>query len=130
MPGLIAQVDGWSRASERLNRRFPLLAGAPLQCDDAGVVLKLVGLMRQDLQHEAPKCLGRREASACGADDEVGQPLLAKELPGRGATIEPVLIGLCLLLLLAGLRARHNSAQPPLRDDCQDEARGEVPSSR
>jgi MFS family permease len=45
-------------------------------------------------------------------------------------TIEPVLIGLCLLLLLTGLRARHSSTQPPLRDDCQHEARGEVPSSQ
>ncbi len=35
-------------------------------------------------------------------------------------TIEPVLIGLCLLLLLAGLRARRTGAQPPPRDNCQD----------
>ena len=43
-------------------------------------------------------------------------------------TIEPVLIGMCLLLLLAGLRARHTGVRPPLRDDqC---AQSRTPSPR
>ncbi len=51
------------------------------QHDDGGVVLELVGLLEKQAAHEAPHHLRGRIAGG----DEVGQPLLAEELPVRGA---------------------------------------------
>ncbi len=69
----------------RLGQHAVLLAGAPFQHDDGGVVLELVGLVDQQPAHQAPHHLRGRIPGGDGGGDEVGQPLLAEELPVRGA---------------------------------------------
>ncbi len=68
-----------------------LLAGAPFQNDDGGVVLELVSLVDEQAAHEAPHHLRGRIAGGDGGGDEVGQPLLAgKNSPsGERASVMP-----------------------------------------
>jgi hypothetical protein len=57
--------------------------GAPFEDDDAGVALQLAGLVAEDVPHQSPDRLGCGISGRGGGADEVGQPLLAEELPLR-----------------------------------------------
>src|SRR3954447_2039139 len=61
-----------------------LAVAAPLEDDNAGVVLELVGLMSQHPTQQPADGLRSRLAIGHGGLDEVGEPVLAEELPGRG----------------------------------------------
>src|SRR4051794_33801802 len=64
-----------------LRQRLLLAVAAPLEYDDAGVVLQLVGLMGQDAAQQPGGGFGGRLANSDGGLDEVGQPVLAEEPP-------------------------------------------------
>ena len=56
-----------------------LTPGAPLEDDDAGVVLQLTGLMLQDAAHQLAEHLRWGVPGGLGPDDEVGEALLTEE---------------------------------------------------
>ena len=81
----VIDLDGSTDGHGDFSGEDPALsAGEPFQDHDAGVVLELVGLVGEDVPHEAADCLGRGVAGGGGRADEVGQPLLAEELPLGG----------------------------------------------